>query len=123
MSADFQQERAWKKAAARVHSSACREHVVRVEEEKQAALLEASSEVHRRSIARRIAAEVQSWWVEVAALQKFDEQDRNSDEEIDANEWVSDPKRPTPEMRRWLHLEAFCDPREFVEPFERAMTT
>merc|ERR1719394_108835 len=76
MSADFQQERAWKKAAARVHSSACREHVVRVEEEKQAALLEASSEVHRRGIARRIAAQVQTWWVEVAALQKFDEQER-----------------------------------------------
>ena len=76
MSADFQQERAWKKAAARVHSSACREHVVRVEEEKQAALLEASSEVHRRGIARKIAAQVQTWWVEVAALQKFDEQER-----------------------------------------------
>ena len=72
LSADFQQERAWKKAAARVQSSACREAVVRRQEERQARLLEEGSEEHRRSVARGIAGEVQDWWAKVARLERFE---------------------------------------------------
>merc|ERR1719450_199029 len=52
MATDFAQERSWKKAAARVQSAACREHVVRKKEQEQALLLEMNSEKHKRMIAR-----------------------------------------------------------------------
>ena len=66
LAADFKQERGWKKAAARVQSAACREHVARRQE-----VVGRSGERERREIAGQLAGAVQEWWRDVAALQGY----------------------------------------------------
>ena len=65
MATDFAQERLWKKAAARVQSTACREHVIRKQEQEQAVRLEMNSETHKRMIARKLAQKIESFWSDV----------------------------------------------------------
>jgi hypothetical protein len=77
LSADFRQERLWKVAAARVQSSACRVAVLRRQEEERLRKQQEGSEEHRRGVARRIAAGVQGWWVEVASLHQFEARQRS----------------------------------------------
>jgi len=71
MASDFRQERVWKKAAARVQSAACREHVVRRQEQMQADRLEQSSVEHKKAVARLIAGKIQQFWHEVDSLYTY----------------------------------------------------
>ena len=72
MATDFAQERSWKKAAARVQSAACREHVVRKQEQEQALLLEMNSEKHKKMIARRLAEKIEVFWNDVESCYQYE---------------------------------------------------
>jgi len=72
MASDFRQERLWKKAAARVQSAACREHVIRRQEQEQARRLEQNSVDHKKEVARLIAGKIQQFWGEVETLYQYE---------------------------------------------------
>jgi len=76
MATDFAQERLWKKAAARVQSAACREHVIRKQEQEQAIQLEMNSENHKKMIARRLAEKIESFWSDVECCYQFEQNKR-----------------------------------------------
>ena len=72
MATDFAQERSWKKAAARVQSAACREHVIRKKEQEQAIQLELNSENHKKMIARKLAEKIETFWNDVEVCYEYE---------------------------------------------------
>ena len=72
MATDFAQERSWKKAAARVQSAACREHVIRKKEQEQAIQLELNSENHKKMIARKLAEKIETFWNDVECCYEYE---------------------------------------------------
>ena len=72
MATDFAQERSWKKAAARVQSAACREHVIRKQEQEQAIQLELNSEHHKKMIARKLAEKIETFWNDVECCYEYE---------------------------------------------------
>jgi len=78
MAFDFSRERHWKKAVARLQSAACREHVVRRQEQEQAARLEQDSEESKKAVARLIAGKVSQFWGEVENMYRYELVKRNS---------------------------------------------
>ena len=72
MATDFAQERSWKKAAARVQSKACREHVIRKQEQEQARQLELNSETHKKMIASKLAEKIETFWNDVEGHYEYE---------------------------------------------------
>ena len=72
MAADFQQERLWKKSAARVQASAVKAFVAERTEQRTREAEEVRSKVAQRRIARSMAEQVKQFWGHVSALAEYE---------------------------------------------------